>query len=201
MICDFPQEWAPCVTVSNDEPSRLAYIQSLYQCIEQSEQCMAESAAARQYECCSYRWWLMPEDGEPSVCFHCGQPPRLVPADEALGYGMFECPRCRWTWVSHQPHCRRGVTQSACVQCESPLATLVSVGPLSARNAFLDWHWARRHVRRATGQTYAPAAEYVPVTRTCPVCAHRAPYNNPLARRCCHCHRRVFAGSAGLLPG
>jgi len=200
----FPIEWVACVTATDDD-AHAAYVDSVHQCAQAAEQALAAASEAVQYECCAFRWWQH-RDEVPLGCMHCGSWPRAVPPADTTGYGLFECPRCRWAWTSQQPHCRTGVTQSACVKCAHHGAVMVAVGPADTRAAFLEWHWARRTLRRLTGRADGPAPPTtqtadgsVPTTRTCPVCSHRALYSNPLARRCCHCHRRVFARSAALL--
>jgi hypothetical protein len=193
----FPIEWVACVTATDDD-AHAAYVDSMHQCAQAAEQALAAASEAVQYECCGFSWWQH-QDEVPLGCMHCGHWPRPVPPADTTGYGLFECPRCRWAWTSQQPHCRVGVTQSACVQCDSGGAVMVAVGPADMRSAFLEWHWARRTLRRLTGSAHQLPApkECVPVARTCPVCSHRALYSNPVARRCCHCH--VFARSAALL--
>jgi hypothetical protein len=199
-----PIEWVAVGPA--DAPSDDAtYAAELQQRAADAEQALVAGVAAVLYECCAVRWWQHGQ-ADPLDCAHCGCAPRLVPADAVTGYGLFECPRCRWTWTSQQPHCRKGVTSSRCVNCHSTRAVMAAVGPADARDAFLELHWTRRCLRRAAaagtiGGGGAAVTDGVPVALTCPACNHSALYSNPLARRCCRCRVRVFVRTASVLGG
>jgi DNA-directed RNA polymerase subunit RPC12/RpoP len=130
-------------------------------------------------------------------------------ASDEPSYGMYQCSQCSMTWAGVHPVRRDDDHQlPRCprirpYRCHSRFTVLVYTGPSAARQAFLEYNFARRRISRLAPRSIVqsppppPASDASPLLRedgqrTCPSCSYVGTYNNPRAHRCRRCRMRVF---------
>lgn len=114
-------------------------------------------------------------------CKKCNQKPTLLPRDQAIGFGMFECSACGAFWTSFYPECAIGITKDTCARRTSSgsicgtVVPVAFVGPAAKRNAYKSYRRAlfaltrirgeiddKKSVSSATTPTYCAAAAAPP---------------------------------------